>query len=95
MTNFRLHQASVIQRLDSGIQRLNNQDQKNNFKKRKKEYGNTAEVVSLCVGPFPRSKKSHLQNETKRKTFVVRMSFSSLRIKKFIFISIASYVASL
>ena len=96
MTHFRLHQASVVERLDSAIQRLNNQDQKNNLKKeRKKEYENTAEVANVCVRPFPRSKNSHLQNETKRKTFLVRMSFISLRIKKFIFISIASYLASL
>ena len=37
MTHFRLHQSSVVERLDSAIQRLNNQDQKNNFKKEKTE----------------------------------------------------------
>ena len=37
--------------------------------------------------PFPSSKKSHLQNEAKCETFVVKMSF--------IFMSMASHLASL
>ena len=31
--------------------------------------------------PFPRSKKSHFQNEAKCETFVVKMSFTRMKIK--------------